>query len=109
MIDPHHGWNRSFKPLIAGFVLSVAWVLIAYFFAIGLSLSKAIFPLVVILFAPGKAITQFIFFFHIGVEEKPRWNLMILLFMALVVFVLVGGTLWIMRNLNYNVMPSLSG
>ena len=45
-------------------------------------------------------------YLHLGLESKPRWNLMMFLFMVLLIFVLVGGSMWIMYNLNYNVMPS---
>jgi cytochrome o ubiquinol oxidase operon protein cyoD len=49
---------------------------------------------------------QLMFFLHIGHEGKPRWNLIALLFALLVVFILVGGTLWIMNNLQVeNPMP----
>jgi heme/copper-type cytochrome/quinol oxidase subunit 4 len=31
------------------------------------------------------------------------------LFMLIVLVIVVGGSLWIMHNLDYNMMPSMSG
>lgn len=42
---------------------------------------------------------QLSFFLHIDDEAKPRWNLLSFIFAALVVGIVVGGTLWIMQNL----------
>ena len=44
-------------------------------------------------------VVQLILFLHVGVEEKPRWNLAALSFALIIVTILVGGTLWIMHNL----------
>lgn len=49
-------------------------------------------------------IVQLVFFLHIGTESRPRWNLTALLFMLIMLVVIVAGSLWIMNNLNYNMM-----
>ncbi|MBI4033464.1 cytochrome o ubiquinol oxidase subunit IV [Candidatus Saccharibacteria bacterium] len=51
-------------------------------------------------------ITQLVFFLHLGRESKPRWNLTVLVFAAIIVLILVFGSLWIMANLNYHHGPS---
>ena len=58
----------------------------------------------------GLAISQFIVqalcFLHLGQETKPRWKLLSLLFAIGVVLIVVVGSLWIMYNLNYNMMDT---
>lgn len=49
-------------------------------------------------------VVQLIFFLHIGNESRPRWNLTALIFMLIMLIVIVAGSLWIMNNLNYNMM-----
>lgn len=95
MIDSHHGWNKSIKPAMIGFVLSLLCTLGAYGMA-----GIASFILLIPILGLCQVIIQMICFFHIGVESKPRWNLMMFLFMALVVFLIIGGSIWIMYNLN---------
>ena len=50
-------------------------------------------------------IVQLLFFFHLGEEKKPRLNTMSFLFMLMVVGIIAFGSIWIMYNLNYNMMP----
>lgn len=42
---------------------------------------------------------QLVFFLHLGHEQGPQWNLGILVFTAIIIGILMGGTLWIMTNL----------
>jgi len=48
---------------------------------------------------------QIYFFLHLGRETKPRWKLLVLFFMVLVVLIVVIGSIWIMYNLNYRMTP----
>lgn len=107
MMDKHHGWNISFKPLSIGFVLSILLILASHRLVTRYHLSH--FDLMITLFSFGTilALVQLVFFLHLGVESKPRWNMITFLFMVLVIVVVIGGSLWIMQNLNYNVMPSM--
>lgn len=49
-------------------------------------------------------VVQLVFFLHVGSETRPRWNLTALIFMLIMLVVIVAGSLWIMNNLNYNMM-----
>lgn len=42
---------------------------------------------------------QLVFFLHLGRESRPWWNLSVLSFAAIVVLILVFGSLWIMTSL----------
>jgi cytochrome o ubiquinol oxidase operon protein cyoD len=55
-------------------------------------------------FALVQLFVQLFFFLHLGKESKPRFNLYALLFAVLVMVIIVGGSLWIMQNLNYHMM-----
>jgi len=106
MIDPRHGWNVSFKPQYLGFVLSLILVLASYRIVTHYHLSSTALILTLFGLVILQALLQLVFFLHLGLESKPHWNLVTFLFTVLVVVVIVGGTLWIMYNLNYNLMPS---
>lgn len=51
---------------------------------------------------------QLRYFLHLGDESRPRWNLLAFLFAAVVICILVFGSLWIMKNLHYNMMPDMN-
>lgn len=50
---------------------------------------------------------QMVLFLHLGQEEKPYWNLNMFLFTAIIIVVIVVGSLWIMYHLNYRMMPPM--
>lgn len=106
MIERHYGWNKSFKPLWLGLVFSLLLTVASYRILTRYHLTHT--HLVVTLFTLGivQALLQFVFFLHLGVEKKPRWNLMLFLFTLLVLILVIGGSIWIMENLNYNLMTT---
>ncbi len=55
-----------------------------------------------VLFAILQMLVQLYCFLHMGEEARPRLNLQVLIFALLVVVIVVGGTLWIMRNLTHS-------
>lgn len=107
MIDRQHGWNKSFKPLFLGLVLSFVLVIASYRIDVHHHLPPMVLNVTIFVIAIFQAILQFIFYFHIGLEDKPAWNMITLLFVILIIFIVVGGSLWIMSNLDYNVMPKM--
>jgi len=103
-MDRHHGWYVSAKPLIIGTIASLLLLFLTYWVA----LSHVRFAaLLLILFASLQAGVQLFFFMHLGVEEKPRWNLISFILLILVMIIIIGGSAWIMYELDYNVMPTM--
>ncbi len=107
MIDAHHGWNHSYKPQFLGLTVGVimtfaAYRIVMYHHLAGFTLIATIFILALI-----QALLQFVFFLHLGLESKPQWGMLTFLFTALVLIIIVGGSLWIMNNMNYNLMPPM--
>ncbi len=104
--------HTSLSGYISGFVLSIVLTLTAYTLVQTHTNHGAFSRTFVLLMVAGLAIMQLLvqlmFFLHVGREAKPRWNLMMLLFASLVAFILVGGSLWIMHNLNYNMNMRMS-
>lgn len=103
-MDRSHLWKGSLKPLVWGFIWSIILVLAAYFITVEYAIPHWVFLIVIMLLAAAQATIQLVFFMHLGIEESPKWNLRMFLFMLLIIVVLVGGSLWIMHNLDYNVM-----
>lgn len=104
MIDSHHGWNKSIKPLILGFIFSVICIFAAYRIIAHMHLKDGWLTFKIVGLGISQLVLQLIFFLHIGLESKPRWNITMLLFTFLLVAIVVFGSLWIMQNLNYDLM-----
>lgn len=103
--------NNTFKhdirrPII-GFFISLALTLGAYITTMRFiegevtNLSSNKVTLIIGLFAISQLYIQLIFFLHLGTSRKSRLNLVSFLYTSIAILLVVIGTLWIMRNLEY--------
>lgn len=97
--------NSPLNNYIAGFVLSIALTLGAYIIARDGLFEGWSLVYVILLLAITQLIIQVVFFLHIMEEKKPRFNLISFNFMLMVIAIIVVGSIWIMKNLDYNMMP----
>ncbi|PCI77367.1 hypothetical protein COB21_03100 [Candidatus Aerophobetes bacterium] len=102
MIDLHHGWNASIKPIILGFILSSVLLFAAYRITIHSHLSGTMLITMLLVLAVLSGLCQLIFFLHLGIESKPRWNMTMFFMGVFVMILLIWGSIWIMRHLDYN-------
>jgi cytochrome o ubiquinol oxidase operon protein cyoD len=100
----------SYRSYITGFILSLL-LTFAAFGAVwahqgqGLLTTPWLIAALLVL-AAAQLMVQLLFFLHVGNETKPRWNMAALLFAGLVLLIIVGGSLWIMKNLDYHMDPT---
>ncbi len=101
-----HQPPAKFKHYVIGFVSSLILTISAYLITVNHAGNKWLLFIILAVLALTQFIVQLFFFLHVGREFPPRFKLMLTAFMILVVLILVGGSLWIMFNLNGRVMPS---
>ena len=57
---------------------------------------------------PALAVVQIlvhmVYFLHLDRSSEQRWNVIVLAFTALILLIVVAGSLWIMHNMNVNMM-----
>lgn len=108
MIDPEQAARHvNFKTYVHGYALSILLTLMAYFAVVKHLLSAWVLVFVIAGLAVTQAIVQLVYFLHLGKETKPRWNMVVFLFMTMVVVILVFGSVWIMHSLSTRVMPPM--
>lgn len=105
MIDRHHGWNASLKPVFLGLLLSVIILFALYKIVLREHLSGELLKISVLGLTLILAIIHLVLFMHVGMESKPHWVSISLIFTVVVILIVIGGSVWIMNNLNYNLMP----
>ncbi len=91
-----------YRSYVIGFVLSVVTTLVAYFLVVTGSLPAWSAVYVVMAIAVVQLIVQVMYFLHIG--RGSKWKLRTFIFTLIVVIIIVAGSVWIMENLNYNMM-----
>lgn len=106
-ISNQRDYYGSYKPYILGFILSLICTLSAYLLVKSNMLSRkwSIAYLVAVL-ALVQFCVQLRLFLHLGLEKKPKFKLLVFFFMIIVVLILVGGSIWIIQNLNYRMTPN---
>ena len=97
-----HGSRRSY---LIGFLLAIALTLVPF----GLVMTHAPLgtPLIIAVFALAQIGVHVVYFLHVNRSQEQRWNLMALIFTAIVVCIILGGSIWIMHNLYINMMPGM--
>lgn len=99
-IADHDEPRLSYSKYVVGFGLSVALTVLAYLVATRSAARSGTLELVLAVFALVQFGVQMVFFLHVGEERRPRWKLAAAGLMLAVVLILVGGSLWVMHNLN---------
>lgn len=98
----HHDAQVRYTSYIVGFVLSVLTTLLAFIFVVNHVWPKETLMYVVLIIAVAQLAVQMVFFLHLG--QGSRWKSVTFWFTLLVVLIIAIGTIWIMHNLNYNMM-----
>ena len=62
-------------------------------------------PVAIIVLAIAQMGVHLVFFLHITTGPDNANNVLALAFGLLIVFLVIGGSLWIMANLNHNMLP----
>lgn len=104
MLNREHGWNISLKPPAIGYVVSLLLLAGTYRLVHREHLQGNLLMWTVFISGIVQALIQLVFFMHVGMENKPHWNSITFLFAVLVIVIIIGGSLWIMQNLDYNAM-----
>jgi cytochrome o ubiquinol oxidase operon protein cyoD len=104
---PHGAHGQAHGPTqkqyVIGFALAILLTVIP--FALVMSHTVAGTPLVIAGFAVAQILVHVVYFLHVDTSEEKRWNLMALLYTGVMVFIVIGGSLWIMHHLTVNMVP----
>jgi len=94
----------TLKHYIIGFIASLALTLVAYTLVVAGSATGLTLLLLLAGLAVIQMIVQLNYFLHLGAEARPRYRLASFVFMALILLIIVAGSVWIMHHLDTNMM-----
>lgn len=96
-------------PRLFGYVVGLGLAIlltITSFFVAGTDLVwQPSIPVALVVLAIAQMGVHLVFFLHITTGADNTNNVLALGFGLLIVFLVIGGSLWIMSNLNHNMMP----
>ena len=101
-----HGESRAdFLSYTAGLGLAIALTIASFVVAQTNLLWPPGIPVGLVVLAFAQIGVHLVFFLHLGSGPDHTNNILALAFGMLIVFLVITGSLWIMANLNSNMMP----
>jgi cytochrome o ubiquinol oxidase operon protein cyoD len=96
-----HASGPTMKAYVTGFVLAVVLTVIPFGLVAMKLLPREAMFLVIAALAIVQILVHLRYFLHMNFTSTPRENIVAMAFAAVLIFIMVGGTLWIMFNLDY--------
>lgn len=96
--------NARTKTYVIGYVVSIILTLISFTLVAQGALPVVAIVAVIVGLAVVQLVIQLVFFLHIGSGHGARWKVVTFFFALLTAGILIGGSIWIMNNLNYNML-----
>lgn len=97
-----HGTRRSY---LVGFLLAAVLTVVPFWLVMTGTLAPVTTAVIVTLLAIVQIVVHTIFFLHVNTRTEGGWTLVALVFTAIMVLIVICGSLWIMYHLHGNMMP----
>ncbi|MEM9229232.1 MAG: cytochrome o ubiquinol oxidase subunit IV [Pseudomonadota bacterium] len=107
MSDQADGSHGSYRAYVIGFALSVVLTVIPFWIVMGEATDSQLLALVVI-FGMGavQILVHVHYFLHVTVKAEEGWQAMSLVFTAILLVIVLAGSIWVMFHLHENMMPA---
>jgi cytochrome o ubiquinol oxidase operon protein cyoD len=98
-----HGTRRSY---LIGFALSVLLTGIPFGLVMTGVASPQVAAVAIVALAAVQIVVHMIYFLHMNARAEGGWNLLALLFTAILLVITLAGSLWVMYHMDTNMMPA---
>jgi cytochrome o ubiquinol oxidase operon protein cyoD len=96
-----HGSLRSY---LIGFVMAVILTVVPFAMVMKGGFSTETTVVTVVVLAVVQMLVHLIYFLHMDSSSDQRWNVLAFVFTGVIIGIVAGGTLWVMYNMNVNMM-----
>ncbi|MFK3889120.1 cytochrome o ubiquinol oxidase subunit IV [Sphingomonas sp. NPDC079357] len=108
----HHGGapHGSRREYWIGFILSVLLTAPAFGLVMtGVISDPRVTAGIVMALAMVQIVVHMIYFLHMNTKSENGWTMLALIFTAIIVLIVIAGSLWVMYHMNLNMMPGMGG
>ena len=102
--NDHGASHGSVKTYMTGFILSIILTVIPFWMVMNGSASKPVILGAILVTAVIQILVHLVCFLHMNTKSDEGWNMTAFIFTVIIIAILVVGSIWIMWNLNYNMM-----
>ncbi|MFC3124271.1 cytochrome o ubiquinol oxidase subunit IV [Pseudoroseomonas globiformis] len=107
--DDHHddgGMHGTLRDYVTGFLLAALLTAIPFWLVMGDVLgSKTATAGLVLAFAVVQIVVHMVYFLHMNSRAEGGWTILALIFTVIILVIVMAGSLWVMHNMNANMMP----
>ncbi|MDP4272231.1 MAG: cytochrome o ubiquinol oxidase subunit IV [Bacteroidota bacterium] len=106
MSDTHGGGaHLTTKGYITGFILALILTLVSFGIIVFRdSVSQSVLYTVLFLAMTVQMLVHVHYFLHLDTSKAQRWNVIAIGFTAILLFIFIAGTMWVMYTLNSRMM-----
>ncbi|MXP67579.1 cytochrome o ubiquinol oxidase subunit IV [Pantoea sp. Aalb] len=103
-IKKKHLLDINVKSYIKGFIYSIILTIIPFWILINKVAPYITTMTVVLVCAIIQIQVHLKYFLHLDRKSEDGWNIISIIFAAIIILIIVIGSIWIMSHLNYNTM-----
>lgn len=103
-IDSPGAGKASLKAYAVGFILAIVLTAISFALVMSGKTSRSVALIGIFSAAVLQILVHLHYFLHLDMSSAARWNLLALVFTLLIMVIFIGGSIWIMFDLNYRMM-----
>lgn len=104
--EQNHGGHGSMGQLMIGFALAAVLTVIPFALVMGeVDLSRTALIGIIMALAAVQIIVHLVYFLHVRSSSEEGWTLGSTLLAVIILFIVLAGSLWVMHNMNTNMMP----
>ncbi|AOD15739.1 cytochrome o ubiquinol oxidase subunit IV [Xanthomonas fragariae] len=110
MANHHHtetaadAYAGGLKSYLTGFVMAVILTAIPFAMVMSGAFSKSVTVIVISLMAAVQMLVHMVYFLHMDRSPEQRSNVQVGLFSLLIIGIVIVGSLWVLHNMNVNMM-----
>ncbi len=101
----HDAAHGSLKSYTAGFLVSLLITALSFGAVMSGAVPHALILPAIVMLAVVQLLVQLVLFLHLGAAPEQRNNTVIFMLTAMLIAIVVSGSLWVMHNANMNMMP----
>ena len=105
--DTHHAHDHgTMGQLMIGFALAAILTIIPFYLVMA-EVDMARSTLVGIIMGLGavQIVVHLVYFLHLKPSSEEGWNFFATIFAVIILVIVLAGSLWVMHNMNENMMP----
>ncbi|MXP56242.1 cytochrome o ubiquinol oxidase subunit IV [Pantoea sp. Mhis] len=100
----HNSINDTKRSYLIGFILSIILTIIPFWLVIHGTISYRFTLDITLICAITQILVHLVYFLHLDSKSEDGWNMIAIIFASIIIFIIVVGSLWIMWNLNNNML-----